>query len=539
MSVTSHSANEMGPIPTVIRIGVLGHRYVDEPDLALRMARPLFSQLYAEFAGLSAGGGYRVVLLSSLAEGADQILARAALSAHDAHDTRLIQLRAILPFPEDEVVPLFNSKAGVAGFHELLKICANVKVLSRMPNDDAAYAECGRTLVDNSDLVVAIWNGQPSTGSAGTYPVLMYARELGKRTIVLNTSNSYAIQCTASKGSFDYRLRFAQVRAFNNSAFPKSGLGQQCREMIDRMHQIDPGSSPVEQPFGELFIADLKLMIHADLVAGQAARASRRIAAATQWLSFGAILAVATQISVFPQDHMLIIFEIVSIVAILVLATIANYRAWQTRWADYRYLAERMRATLFRLYHQSTERHGPTQVDEVESTSSDDWVSLLTEWIKLDRRGRPEFVPFLGNATVRILWIEAQVAYYDDRSQALLTADHRLRVAGFLSFALTGLAAICHLVAKDPILAGAMSVIALIGPAFGAAIVAIRAHREMQKHATRYRSSSTQLKRLSRLITATTDSSALRKMLATVDGILRLEHTEWRTTASTRELGPS
>lgn len=50
---------------------------------------------------------------------------------------------------------------------------------------DEAYLAAGQEVVDLTDTLLAIWDGQPARGLGGTADVVRYARSVGKRVVVI------------------------------------------------------------------------------------------------------------------------------------------------------------------------------------------------------------------------------------------------------------------------------------------------------------------------------------------------------------------
>ncbi len=70
--------------------------------------------------------------------------------------------------------------------HRELHLAARVTVLDRVGDDEDGYLAAGQRVVDSSDLMLALWNGQPSAGKGGTADVVHYATERGVRVIRLD-----------------------------------------------------------------------------------------------------------------------------------------------------------------------------------------------------------------------------------------------------------------------------------------------------------------------------------------------------------------
>ena len=105
--------------------------------------------------------------LSSLAVGSDQVFARAALSVG-------IPVLAVLPMSGYE--GFFPPKAR-AEYQALLQRC-EVTNLKWTGDVQEGFFAAGKFIVDNSDLLFAVWDGQGSKGIGGTADVVAFA--LGK-----------------------------------------------------------------------------------------------------------------------------------------------------------------------------------------------------------------------------------------------------------------------------------------------------------------------------------------------------------------------
>jgi hypothetical protein len=147
-----------------LNIGVTGHRLnrisQRQLDGLTPQVRPFLAQIAA------AARAPALTLLSGLAEGADRHVAELALDAGYA-------LHAVLPFARDTYVRDFTGTASRAQFGELLARAARVTELSGRPGFSAqAYRRAGHALLDESDVLLAVWDGLPAQGAGGTAEVV-------------------------------------------------------------------------------------------------------------------------------------------------------------------------------------------------------------------------------------------------------------------------------------------------------------------------------------------------------------------------------
>jgi hypothetical protein len=111
----------------------------------------------------------RLRLISCLAEGSDQIAARAAL-------LRGYTLVAPLPFARDVYADDFASEASRAGFRALLARAESVVELPGERRDAArAYEAAGHAVLRHCDLLIALWDGEPARGPGGTAEIVQAA----------------------------------------------------------------------------------------------------------------------------------------------------------------------------------------------------------------------------------------------------------------------------------------------------------------------------------------------------------------------------
>ncbi len=122
-------------------------------------------------AHMYAPGPPRFVLLSSLAFGADCLVAEEALKLG-------YELHVPLPMAQPEYEKDFDA-AGLATFHSLLSRAARVfEIVDSNPERGHAYADASRVVLTHSDILLALWDGKNTEKIAGTAPVVELAANL-------------------------------------------------------------------------------------------------------------------------------------------------------------------------------------------------------------------------------------------------------------------------------------------------------------------------------------------------------------------------
>jgi len=162
-------------LPLFHIVGFTGHRQIQDPALIARAIGQALDHLIREAEG-------EWVVLSSVAEGGDQLFVEQALARH-------LSWHALLPLPANEFSKDFEPEQW-AHVESLLARAEHLHVGDEnetAPRVDA-YLDCGLETVNGSDLLVAVWDGEPARGKGGTAEVVEYARSIGRPLIIIDAN---------------------------------------------------------------------------------------------------------------------------------------------------------------------------------------------------------------------------------------------------------------------------------------------------------------------------------------------------------------
>jgi hypothetical protein len=157
------------PSSPSLRIGVSGHRV--PPKLPASSEAPLRAHIDRILAAIAAAARKadattELVVVSSLAEGSDRIVAEAGLAAG-------FVLQAVLPLKRAEYVLDFESKASHAEFEQLLaRACDVIELEGGADERPRAYEAAGLFMLANIDVLIAIWDGEVAAGIGGTAQIV-------------------------------------------------------------------------------------------------------------------------------------------------------------------------------------------------------------------------------------------------------------------------------------------------------------------------------------------------------------------------------
>lgn len=169
--------------PHVLKLGVTGHR--DPDPLAL-------PQLYAEvinaFAHLEKTVGLPIVVLSSLAEGADRLAAEIALQ-------RGHRLVVPLPLAVEEYEKDFATEGSRVAFRDLLARAQRWFVVAPQPDEEAvaqqdrnaAYRRAGVLIARDCQWLLALWDGVDNGEPGGTSDIVNVQRSAGGLVVHIHT----------------------------------------------------------------------------------------------------------------------------------------------------------------------------------------------------------------------------------------------------------------------------------------------------------------------------------------------------------------
>ncbi|MEO6968957.1 MAG: hypothetical protein ABI132_10980 [Rhodanobacteraceae bacterium] len=362
---------EGNTVPLVI--GVTSHRNLPACEIESIRARvrDFFARLQRDFPELP------LVVLSSLAEGGDQLVAQEALAC----GARLI---APLPLPRDIYAQDFHDPGVHAAFESL---CARAQVID-LPllsghslqdvdqhgvERDRQYAQAGVFIARHCHLLLAIWDGKTSDKLGGTAQVVDYyltgampgliERRRGARRFLLGGGDERLIchlVCSRDErdGAPQAPLQTGQAiwRTGDEIGEPEAPMPAEFRGMFERMAefnddatkyraQVEVGhresSGLCEHPRSGSGVIE-RLYCTADWLA---VHFGKRVLLAMRMIyTLAALMVIAFTVydNLSAQDYILYVFMLLFAGGVL-MSTIARRRGWHRKYLDYRALAEGLR----------------------------------------------------------------------------------------------------------------------------------------------------------------------------------------------------
>ena len=533
-------------------------------------------------------------MVSALADGADTMVANAALAAGWRVD-------GCLPFSREVYANDFSGTA----YDEFIELLRNMTATFELPGKhseaaerDSAYEAVGRLVLEQSDIVLAIWDGDLGRGRGGTSRVVADAVARHIPVIHIHTRSAEAPLLLWS-GLSDAEIEQPSVELVPRVAAETgiaSAVGLLCvppehkvdqRMLTQFFHKVNRERKRTPaMPYPMLLaVTGVRALSRRDWQAPQAAASAaqleqllstssnRQQSASALLLRYGtadaaasyfaqifrsgfvtnfslAALAVMLALSgpLFPALKLPLISAELLIVMVILMTTRAGTKSgWHERWMDNRHLAEQLRSlALGRLIGDLGLRaHGGGEASAVPG-----WVGWLTR-ASAREVGLPHAVAdqaYLERVrNTAIALIDDQLAYHHHNAHRMHTLDHRLHRAGGILFGGTIVACAAWIIGK---LAGVqMSAPGVIGPteivtaltaampALGAALYGIRMQGDFSGVEFRARATVTRLQGLKRAMLADPhEYTHLSVRLRNLADIMRSDVANWRTTYQARPL---
>jgi len=153
--------------------GILSEKVREALDSLKNGASELFDKDARKIISSSPHTPIAFSIITPLAEGADRLVAREALKCPDS------RIEVVLPLAKEDYMEDFESPESRQDFESLLEKARRPISLKRQnlreefPGGDLAearrqaYEDVGRYVVDHCDVLIAIWDQEPSRGKRG------------------------------------------------------------------------------------------------------------------------------------------------------------------------------------------------------------------------------------------------------------------------------------------------------------------------------------------------------------------------------------
>jgi hypothetical protein len=181
-------------LPVALAIGFTGHRKLPDEAKCRAAIRKVLLEWIAKVPGVIYG-------VTSAAAGGDLLFAETCIELH-------LPIRVFLPLPKEQFRSDFEEPEW-ARAECVFQKALSVEVTGAGEDLPERYYECGIETVQQSQLLLALWDGEPSQGLGGTADIALFAREQGRPLIWIHSATGAVQQFNVGPDMLnDLEMRF-------------------------------------------------------------------------------------------------------------------------------------------------------------------------------------------------------------------------------------------------------------------------------------------------------------------------------------------
>jgi len=243
MEIEAREPEDDGRIPFRLRIGVTGHRTLEnEEELA-----PLVREQVNRVLGLLEAKETTLTLsaVSQLADGADRLVVREVRAVAEGRGEEA-RVECYLPMPREEYARVQDFEPwSEREFEEMLREATVVREPATGTGHSdrhEAYRSAGHLLVGRCDVLIALWDGLPARGRGGTAEIVAWAAARSKPCIWIETGGERGIRDNLDPGRGKAFFEEVQERAQLDPPIrwsPMDHPGETLQSVRTALHSLD------------------------------------------------------------------------------------------------------------------------------------------------------------------------------------------------------------------------------------------------------------------------------------------------------------
>jgi hypothetical protein len=553
-------------VPYRIRIGVTGHRRLDNPEAVAEKVREFLRVGYLQFfdartqrfIASTPRTPIAFSVITPLAEGADRLVAREVLGSTPGGVGSIIEV--VLPLVKDDYLEDFETAASRAEFESLLSMDRNpealrsVRLVDELPGPDRAelraqarnraYFAAGRYVVNRCDILLALWDGEASRGVGGTADIVAYARKRQRPVYVVSTRAPHT--CEVFKGTGLHGKSLLLTEAFNTATERADAHRQRCEREIRALFDNPEGHaiSPAVRKTVSRWL--IPTFVKADRLALRNQAAYLAVGTLVYALSTVAVGVVALGALFHEWSAIAFSVEFALLAVILAMVYRANWLEVHKRWIECRFLAERIRSAIF--FTVSGVAMPPARVPPYMGGAHHPNHWMIKVFAEVARRLPPAAELAIDPVTVykpfvRVRWIEDQVHFHATKVASSGRMNLLLEQACAVVFMLALAAAGSHLVflvgSPPRPIETLVTFLAIVLPAIGAGLGGLRSHREYSRIQKRSSNMQLVLDDILDQLDHTESKEDFSRLLIEIGELMLRETQDWLMLMKFAELKPS
>ena len=493
-------------------------------------------------------------IMTSLAEGADRIVADTVL------ETECAKIEVILPLTKEDYLKDFNREESKTEFERLLKKDLFAITLRSRNIDEEfeeskrdtarrrAYFNAGKYIVDNCDVLLAIWDGVESPNNGGTYQVIEYARKNVKRPVIIINSTDLKNKPIIEEGNRINAYPIRQIDYFNSYKVSRNNIDKYVKNVFDEY--FDKPHLSESKNFSPALLNSLKENLipwyaKASLLAKSFKNRFKWTGQLTYFFSTLAVIILLVSIVFNVLEQVAFYIEFILLLFIFSLITLSHKKKVHSGWLEYRFLVERIRATPYfflagRCVSGATaSSNSGTAIKKGQwaiMAFAEIWHQLNTEYQNKNKEQKSA-TPFNKEliAYVQKSWIDGQIEFQEKYFRRNNRKNKILETGGRVIFATAIAAALTHIIfswlpaASRPshLIHNILTVLAISLPTIAAAFEGLRRQSEYSRNKNRSLGMIAALETMCQKFLSVQDEGEFNRLLHDTDALMLSETQEW------------
>lgn len=536
-------ADGEGRIAFRLRIGVTGHRTLADEAVVATRVRAALERIRASFP--PSATEIKFTILSALAEGADRLVVQQAHAAFGP-DVRVV---AVLPRDADDYVQDFDTAASRREFEEMRRDAVRERKMPEAATQEQGYERAGHYVVEQCDVLIALWDGLGPRGRGGTAQIVEFAKSRGRPVVHIPAAadgDSAAEPSAPVPGTpalpdaLDALRHLAEFNSgtIRDRAFQRALDGQRTR-LTRHLAATGLLDSPRGEEIEQIAAWSLPHFVRAEVRALRFQRWYHLLGDLLYLFAALAVTAVAAQSVFFPEQHRLVAVEVLFLLGVIAVFLAARFGRVHERWIGHRSLAEAFRSALFVALSGTRDRDERSDVVDLRDPREPWYQRAFSEaWSE-----RPADDPVMApdedlRRFIVTAWLDDQIEYHERTGVANLERHDRVTTTVVaLAIAALVVASLHFFEFKhESDWPRVFTFLAIALPGFGAAVTGIREHRQYRLHGTRSLRTAKRLGRLKHQMENGVREVSVQALVAETQTILLEENVEWSGVQEFQEL---
>lgn len=531
-------------IPFHLTIGVTGHRTLENVEELCNTIRNVFDDVLKR----NSKGKHteiKLSVLSPLAEGTDRLVAKEVLE-YDQYS----MLKAVLPLCKSDYLDDFKTRESKEEFKQLLSQARfSLTLRKRELVDDYslpmlaearrnAYEDVGKFVVERCDVLIAIWDGEPSRskGECGTADIVQYAEEVNCPRYIIDSADPSHYKYKKGDGITKDILK--KIDTFNKQIINAPAQDDYIQNEYNHLFSEEGIPEAKNIPEDVKSLLKEKLIPYytaASSVATECQHAYHKTGKKAFWLAFLAVVIVGAGIIFLHTPSYIFGIEFLILGYIFFTIWRADRKRVHKNWLEHRFFAERIRAGFFmasagmeispffirkRVAQAVVPKTGDNNQrlfrwiisllkrQKLTPRDTSSWMLLAFKeiWAQLPKQaGSQEDTCREVGEYLKKSWIEGQITYhekkYRDSQFSDIIDEMKGEIIFFIAFGLALAHFIIPMINKEfhhSLTANVLTLATLIFPPLAATVESIRFHSEYKRLYVRSRKMAVELNELNR-----------------------------------------